>query len=65
MVVQNPFVMGYESVKAIGMKLRGEKPAAHVDSGVYLVRRENLEKPEIVELLRPDIQTWLNRAGRR
>ena len=27
MVVQYPFVMGYESVKAIGMKLRGEKPS--------------------------------------
>jgi ribose transport system substrate-binding protein len=59
LVLQNPFLMGYESVKALGMKLRGETPRPHVDSGVYLVRREDMEKPEVVELLRPDIRRWL------
>ena len=59
-VVQNPFRMGYESVKAIGKKLRGEPVAPQVDSGVKLVTRINMESPEAMELLRPDIQRWLN-----
>ncbi|MBV6432207.1 MAG: Ribose import binding protein RbsB [Bryobacteraceae bacterium] len=58
-VVQNPFRMGYESVKAIGMYLKGEKPPASVDSGAALIRPEDLEKPEVKELLFPDIQKYL------
>jgi ribose transport system substrate-binding protein len=59
LVVQNPFKMGYESVKALGMKLRGETPPPVVDSGVRLVTRQDMEQPDVVELLRPDIQRWL------
>ena len=64
MVVQYPFVMGYESVKAIGMKLRGEKPTELIDSGVRLITRFDLERPEVVELLRPDVQRWLSQENR-
>jgi ribose transport system substrate-binding protein len=64
LVLQNPFLMGYESVKALGMKLRGETPRPRIDSGLALVRREDLEKPEIVELLRPDIRRWLGQENR-
>jgi ribose transport system substrate-binding protein len=60
-VVQNPFRMGYESTKAIGMKLRGESPPRLQDSGATLVRKEDLERPEIKELLFPDIQQYLKR----
>ena len=63
LIVQDPFKMGYESTKAIGMKLRGETPPAHVDSGVTLVTRADLEKPDIVQLLFPDIQTYLLGSG--
>ncbi|MBS1826391.1 MAG: substrate-binding domain-containing protein [Acidobacteria bacterium] len=58
-VVQNPFKMGYESAKAIGMHLKGEKPPETVDSGATLVKPEDLEKPEMKELLFPDIQKYL------
>ena len=58
-VVQNPFRMGYESTKAIGMKLKGEVPPRLQDSGATLVRKEDLEKLEIKELLFPDIQQYL------
>jgi ribose transport system substrate-binding protein len=51
-VVQNPFRMGYESTKAIGMKLRGESPVKLQDSGATLVLKENLDRQEIKELLR-------------
>lgn len=62
MVLQDPFKMGYESVKAVGMKLKGEQPPALIDSGVYLVGRLDMEKPDIVQLLRPDLGRWLSSA---
>jgi len=58
-VVQNPFRMGYESTKAIGMHLKGEKPPQMIDSGATLVKTEDLDKPEIKQLLFPDIQKYL------
>jgi ribose transport system substrate-binding protein len=59
-VLQDPFKMGYESVKALGLKLRGESPPAHIDSGVALATRANMNNPEITALLRPDISQWLS-----
>jgi ribose transport system substrate-binding protein len=64
LIVQDPFRMGYESVKAIGMKLKGEIPPPHIDSGVTKVTRADLEKPDIIRLLQPDINTWLSGEGR-
>lgn len=62
LVVQNPFRMGYESTRAIGLKLAGQTPAAKIDSGVTLVRRDELDKPEIRDLLFPDIRQYLSAA---
>lgn len=59
LVVQNPFRMGYEATRAIGLKLRGEAPPRTVDSGATLVRREDLERPEVRALLYPDIKAYL------
>ncbi|MGH9612912.1 MAG: hypothetical protein ACRD4P_07530, partial [Bryobacteraceae bacterium] len=50
LLVQNPFGMGFESVKAIVLKLHGGTPADHVDSGITIVNREDLETPEIRSL---------------
>lgn len=61
MVAQNPFRMGYESTKAIGMKLRGETPPARVDSGSAMITVDILEQPEIKELLAPDLKSYLGR----
>jgi len=59
LVVQNPFKMGYESTRAIGLYLRGQQPPKHIDSGATLVLASDLARPEIRELLFPDIQRWL------
>lgn len=59
LVVQNPFKMGYEAVKAIGLKLRGEQPPALMDSGVALIKPDQLDQPTVQELLFPDIQRYL------
>jgi ribose transport system substrate-binding protein len=63
LVVQNPFKMGYEATRAVGLKLRGETPPRRVDSGVTLIRRADLDRPEIRELLYPDIAQYL--GGRK
>lgn len=61
LVIQKPFVMGYESVKAIGRQLKGESVPGRLDLPAVLVTRADLEKPDIIELLHPDLATWLSR----
>ncbi len=60
-VVQNPFRMGYESTRAVGLRLAGQTPPRTLDSGAVLVRAADLETPHIRELLFPDIQSYLRR----
>jgi ribose transport system substrate-binding protein len=59
LIVQNPFRMGYESTRAIALKLRGEQTVRKIDSGAALIRREDLEREETKQLLLPDIQKYL------
>jgi ribose transport system substrate-binding protein len=59
LVLQDPFRMGYESVKALAGHIAGRRGAGYLDTGVYLVRREDLDQPRVRELLFPDIQRWL------
>jgi ribose transport system substrate-binding protein len=60
-ILQDPFKMGYESVKAIALKLKGQQPVAVLDSGVYLVTPADLAKPEIKALLEPDLSAITGR----
>lgn len=62
LIVQNPFRMGYESTRAITMHHAGQTPPAHIDSGVRLIARAQLEEPEVKAYLFPDIQTYLKGA---
>jgi ribose transport system substrate-binding protein len=59
LVVQNPFRMGYESVKAIAAQLGGRKPPEVLDTGVSLILPGQLEQPAVKELLSPDVKRWL------
>lgn len=52
LVVQNPYKMGYEGVRALIAALDGQKVERRVDTGVTLVTKENLETPEIQALLK-------------
>lgn len=52
LVVQNPYKMGYEGVKAVLAKLDGQKIKKRIDTGVVLVTLENIEKPEIQSLVK-------------
>src|SRR5919197_773354 len=52
LVLQNPFKMGYEAVKGMAAKLNGQEPPRQVDTGVKLLTKENLETPEMQQLLK-------------
>lgn len=59
LVVQNPVLMGYRSVKTIVAHLQGQKVEPQIDTGVVLVSPENMEQPEIQELLQPPLDKYL------
>ncbi len=52
LVLQNPYKMGYEGVKAIVDKLNGKQPVRLQDTGVRLLTKENLETPEMQQLIK-------------
>jgi len=52
LVAQNPRKMGYEAVKTMVAKLKGEQVPASFDSGVKLITPENLPSQEIQDLLK-------------
>ena len=52
LVLQNPYKMGYEAVKAMVAKLDGQTPPRTIDTGVKLLTKENLDTPEMQQLLK-------------
>jgi ribose transport system substrate-binding protein len=51
LIVQNPFKMGYEGVKAVVMSIQGKPVEKKIDTGVAVVTKDSLDKPEIKTLL--------------
>ena len=52
LVLQNPFKIGYESVKAMVAKLNGQTPPRLIDTGVALLTKDNLDTPPMQQLLK-------------
>jgi ribose transport system substrate-binding protein len=59
LVMQNPMMMGYLGVKTLVDHLQGKQVDKRVDTGVTLATPENMDTPEIKELLSPDLKKWL------
>ena len=59
LVVQNPVKMGYLGVETMVRHLRGEPVDKRVDTGVYLVTADNMNQPEVKELLNPPLDKYL------
>ena len=59
LVVQNPFNMGYFGVKTIYQFLNGETVQKKIDTGVTFVSPENMNTPEMQELINPNLDRWL------
>lgn len=58
-VVQDPLKIGYLGLKTLVQHLRGENVPRRIDTGSILVTGQNLDQPEIRELLSPDLDKWL------
>ncbi|KAA3612204.1 MAG: sugar ABC transporter substrate-binding protein [Calditrichaeota bacterium] len=59
LVVQNPFTMGFLGVKTAVEHLQGRDVEKRIDTGVLFVTKNEIDKPEMHELLFPDIEKWL------
>lgn len=59
LVVQDPVKIGYVGVLTLAKHLRGEKVDRRIDTGVRLVTRENMDEPEVRDLLYPPLEKYL------
>src|SRR6266481_478961 len=59
LVVQNPMLMGYLGVVTAVKHLRGEKVEKRIDTGVVLVKLENMNDPEIKDQIYPPFDKYL------
>lgn len=59
LAVQNPMLIGELAVKTMVQHLRGEKVEKRIDTGVVLVTPENMNQPDIQQLLHPPFEKYL------
>jgi len=50
-ILQNPYKMGYEGVKAVAAQIKGQPVTRIIDTGVEMVTSESLTEPKILRLL--------------
>jgi ribose transport system substrate-binding protein len=58
-IVQNPVRMSYLAVKTMVEHLQGKPVEKRIDTGVYVVTPENMDTPEMKELLYPPLEKYL------
>jgi ribose transport system substrate-binding protein len=61
LVVQDPFKMGFEAVRAVTRKLAGKTPEKRIDLSAVVITKADLDKPEIKILLHPDLEKYLGK----
>ena len=59
LVLQNPFRMGYLGVKTMAAHLQNQPVEKRIDTGVALVTKDNMNNPDIKDVLTPDLDKWL------
>jgi ribose transport system substrate-binding protein len=60
LVAQDPFRIGYEGVRTVTDKLNGKTPPKKIDLSAKVISKADLDKPEIKQLLHPDIDKYLS-----
>jgi ribose transport system substrate-binding protein len=60
LIVQNPLNMGYLAVKAMVSHLQGKAVEKRIDTGVWVITKDNMTRPDSQDLLTPPIGTYLN-----
>ena len=58
-IVQNPVRMSYLAVKTMVGHLQGKPVEKRIDTGVYVVTPENMDTPEMKDLLYPPLEMYL------
>lgn len=59
LIVQDPFQIGYTAVKTVVEKLRGQAPPKKIDLPARLITSADLDKPDVHQLLFPDLDKYL------
>lgn len=59
LVAQDPFKIGYEGVRIVTEKLDGKTPDKKIDLSAQVITKADLDKPEIKQLLHPDLTKYL------
>jgi ribose transport system substrate-binding protein len=59
LAVQNPMLMGYLSVMTMVKHLKGEPVEKRIDTGVVLVSPENMNQPDMNDLIHPPFDKYL------
>ncbi len=59
LIVQDPFGLGREAVRTLVDKLNGKTPPKQIDLPARLVQAADLDKPEVQQLLHPDVNKYL------
>lgn len=60
LVSQDPFDMGYLGVKTAVAVIKGESVEANIATRLEMITPDNLNNPDIQELVKPDLDKWLN-----
>ena len=55
LIVQDPFNIGYQAVKAVLANIAGETPAKQIDTPATVVTGANIDSAEIDRLVHPDV----------
>ena len=55
LVLQDPVRMGYLAVKTLVAHIKGEPVERRIDTGVQVATRENMEQPDMKQLVFPDL----------
>lgn len=53
LVVQDPFTLGYETVKALNQRLHGQSVEKQINLHARVVTKADLDKPDVMRLLKP------------
>lgn len=59
--VQNSFKMGYLGVKTAVDFLQKKTVEKRIDTDVTIIKKADLDRPEMRELLFPDLEKWLKK----
>ena len=60
LIVQDPFQIGFTAVKSVVDALDGQTPQKRIETPIHVLTADDLSRPEIDELLHPDLDKYLN-----